>query len=240
MNDDELDQWLLSRNSRLTERLYISVDVEERLRDTLSATRRPSPPASRSRAAFAAAAAASVLLVVISILSGNHGEPGPSLAPAVGRPSQPMSALTSQSAYQPVTGPGGSRTVVPTGWIRSEGPGPGAIQYTDPGNSGRFVRFGGALTTTEDPLTTRLADEETFASDNPRYERIDLSSISVHGLPGVRWEFEYDSLPEIRWRVLSVYWLANHHEYVVYGSAPNGEWAEMADIVATMLGRATP
>jgi len=248
MNDDELDRWLQARNGHLIERLHTSIDVEERLRDTV--TKRPPHQTYRWRANVAAAAAASVLLVIATLFAANALLPGSQARSpsgfAAGQSPPPTSTLTreftSRPEYQSVTGPAGLRTVVPHGWTRTAAPGPGAAQYVDPFNSQRMVRFGGSQTSTEDMLAVHQDYEATFAAEKPGYELIALSSTTFHGAEAVQWEFEYDAAPEAggRRHVSSLYWLAGDTQYFVYASAPDDEWPKMTEIIASMLEGATP
>lgn len=239
MNDDELDRWLLVRTEHLTERLHTSIDIEERLRDTLTATKRPSHRMHRYAAAVAAAA--SVLLVFGTLFTANMPDSSQTtlrLDPVADQPP----ALTSTLEYQQVTGPAGLQTVVPHGWTMAATPGPGTVQFVDPENSRRFVRLGGLQVTVEDLLAVHEEYEATFASGKTGYERIDWSPTTFHGVEALRWEFVYDTAPEHSGKrhVAVLYWHVGDHEYFIYGSAPDDEWSEMAEILASMLGYATP
>ncbi|MFG2988311.1 protein kinase [Streptomyces sp. NPDC048257] len=126
--------------------------------------------------------------------------------------------------YRLEDGGGGVTLPVPTGWTRDELAG-GEVAFVDPsGLLGLRVKadaFAGA-----DPLEHwRTTEEEQTRRDNPGYERVRMTTSTVHGRPAGYWEFTFNGKVR-KFRAVEVAFAdADGTQYVVYFSAPDAEWA---------------
>jgi hypothetical protein len=138
-----------------------------------------------------------------------------------------------------VSGPGGIRTVIPTGWRTTRSTGPGSMQATDPADPGRFVKFGGSAAPTLGIESLHVQYENDFALRENNYQRLVLESASYGGHDAVQWEFEHRDGAGVS-HVGSLYWRANGKEYFILASAPISEWAQMKPIYDVMVANADP
>ncbi len=152
-------------------------------------------------------------------------------------------AATSPSAVpggtQPVTGPAGITTVIPAGWEVKPTSSPGSVQATDPAQSSRFLRYGGAPSPGKALLAAQQDYERTFPRGHPGYRLIGLEPTTVRGAEAVSWEFEFQADVGLK-HVKSVYWRAQGVDYFVYGSSVVAGWTDMQVIFDAALSGAKP
>jgi hypothetical protein len=164
-------------------------------------------------------------------LTGPTGTPRPTTsAPPASR---------APAGFQPVTGPAGIHTVIPVGWSAGRTTGPGAMQAADPGDAGRYVKYGGSAAPALGIDASHVQYENGFAVKAKDYRRIVLSTATYGGHEAVEWEFEHTVGPSVR-PVRSLYWRAGGKEYFVLACAPAAQWSAMKPIYDTMVANADP
>jgi hypothetical protein len=146
--------------------------------------------------------------------------------------------------YRQVSGPLGITTWVPADWLPPVTITTGVLQVNDPadngpGNSGRFLRYGGTPAASADMLGDHVRYEEDFARGHPGYRRIRLAALTYHGSPAVDWEFEWVRLGTRR-HVHSLYWQTGGVEYFVYASSTAARWGRTTGSYQLMVENSTP
>ncbi|MFC5286326.1 hypothetical protein ACFPM7_04625 [Actinokineospora guangxiensis] len=172
--------------------------------------------------------------------SGARSTPdAPTERPSITPPSPSMVAMPIPEGYQRVAGPGGLVTTVPKGWKITRSTGPGAVQATDPDDSQRFVRYGGAEHPPVSLNQSHVDYAKTFAATKPGYESIRLDAVTYRGLAAVEWEFAHDT-DDGRRRAKSLYWRIDGIEYFIYAASAEQRWPETEAIYKTMVANTTP
>ncbi|WP_328616538.1 hypothetical protein OHS18_08390 [Amycolatopsis sp. NBC_00355] len=173
-------------------------------------------------------------------------EPGLSLgdtpatlsSPPPGIPT-PTTAAEAPATLVRVSGPEGLETVIPAGWPTKTLPEPGSVQASDPADSRRILKFGGAPPSDGSDIVTYHERYERQIARRAGYTRHRLRSTTLRGAEAVDWEFAWDA-PEGRRHVRAFYWRSNGIEYYVYAHGPEPSWPETAEVVQRMLDDATP
>ncbi|MET0132393.1 MAG: hypothetical protein ABW215_02250 [Kibdelosporangium sp.] len=188
------------------------------------------------------------------LLFGDNQQPtagGPVLADPTSEPSRPSSTPvpTESSAAppapaeqrQPVDGPLGLKTVLPTGWGLTET----TATYLEAEPAARppgprtFLRSGISPALPEDLLITRTAYEQRFQTSVQNYQRIRMEKFAYARKQAVVWDFKWNEGPAER-RARVVNWQEANAEYYIYLSAPT--WTDETDklfdffLVSTRVG----
>lgn len=165
--------------------------------------------------------------------------PSPSAAPspqASTRPSaSPKASPTSAPAGSGVptgfvryTDPTGFSLAVPAGWRKTNEQSSGdygQVDFADPANGGRFLRFAHTTKPTPDPVADWKQQEKAARKNLPGYQRISIQAVSYRGFPTADWNFTFGS-GGARTEVLDRGFKADaSHGYAIYLSAPAGQWS---------------
>ncbi|WP_020670284.1 hypothetical protein [Amycolatopsis nigrescens] len=218
-------------------------------------------PTSRKLALIAAAANLTVCGLVATTVLLTSGKPDSlavsappessaqpvSPAPETTRQAQAGSTTTTATdsasaippGMRPVSGPADIRTVVPTDWPVTRLSEPGSMQATDPFDSDRLLKFGGAEPDQPSEIFDYHLDYESKIAKRPGYTRLELTETRLRGFAAVAWEFEWNA-PEGRRHVRSMYWRSTGIEYFVYAAAPAAKWPETLPIITAMIDNSTP
>ena len=151
--------------------------------------------------------------------------------------SSPSEALP--DSLERVNGPAGLQTVLPRGWPTKTLPEPGSEQATDPADSRRIVKFGGAPPADGTDIMTYHQRYEQQIAKRGGYVLIGLRPTTLRGHEAVDWEFAWDA-PEGRHHVRAVYWRSDGIEYYVYVHGPEETWPDTASLAQRMLDESTP
>ncbi|WP_405435815.1 serine/threonine protein kinase [Streptomyces avidinii] len=178
-------------------------------------------------AVTAVACAMTAALLWSGALFGDESDPRSGGQGSTAVPSSP-------DGYRLEDGGGGVTLPVPTGWTRDELAG-GEVAFVDPsGLLGLRVKadaFAGA-----DPLEHwRTTEEEQTRRDNPGYERVRMTTSTVHGRPAGYWEFTFNGKLRTFRAVEVAFADAAGTQYVVYFSAPDADWARHRPVFDTAV-----
>ncbi|MGB9376361.1 MAG: protein kinase, partial [Mycobacteriales bacterium] len=150
--------------------------------------------------------------------SSQPSKPAATSGPANGAPG------VAPAGYTLYTDPTGFSVAVPDGWqkTRQKGsPDDGQIDFVDPTNAGRFLRFGYTSSPKNDPVADWKSQERSRFGNDPSYKRISIVSVDYRGYPTADWDFTLGST-----RVKNRGFKASEsHGYAIYLSAPGSQWS---------------
>jgi serine/threonine protein kinase len=119
----------------------------------------------------------------------------------------------------------GFSVAVPDGW-QAEQISETAVDISDPAG-GRFLRIDQTDSPKKDPVKDWERQERSFASENPGYQRIQISEVDYRGWPAADWEFTFGD----NTHVLNRGFVPNDDKgYALYMSSPEEQWAESRQI----------
>ncbi len=128
--------------------------------------------------------------------------------------------------FKRYTDPSGFSVAVPQNWQQTAPTGSandGQLNFVDPTNSARFLRFGYTTHPKDDAAADWRQQEKKLQKREPSYRRISITPVNYRGWPtAADWEFRLGST-HVRNRGFKV---DDSHGYAIYLSAPESMWSD--------------
>lgn len=164
------------------------------------------------------------------------GFPGP----ATGSRSSPATTTSATVSFVLVTGGGDITTEIPRGWS-SQALSPTVREATDPFDSRRLVRYGGAPPTAAGSLLDRIEETaQATGASRDGYRQLRLATASFRGAEAVTWEFQFTNDAGTRLHCYGHYWMADGVEYVLYAQSTPSDWEATRGVLQHMISSAGP
>jgi hypothetical protein len=156
-------------------------------------------------------------------------------------PADTDTPVTVVDGYRDVSGAAGIEVLVPSKWSVHEGAVVSNTEAEDPAHPNVVARFGGAPPELSGDLLAVVKSNETENSGiKSDYNRIELQETAFGGAEeAVTWEFTYAKNGAAR-HARALFWRLGGIDYVVYMSAPAGNWLAANDVFEVMASSARP